>query len=117
VRGAVRRSTFSRLLPLALPFAHPSPDIIESNTAAAQITPHRCDPPVNGYYDSCDKGGCGINSGAQPGAFGAGASFTIDTTYPFNLSTSFAVDPATGLLQVWEEGQQRQQRGGGMCMR
>lgn len=78
----------------------PEIDLLESNTAAAQITPHRCDPPVNGYYDSCDKGGCGINTKAQPSSFGPGASFMVDSSRPFNLSTSFATDPATGQLQT-----------------
>jgi hypothetical protein len=72
----------------------PEMDTMEANTAALQITPHRCDAPTGRYYPSCDRGGCAVNSyKVDPGAYGAGPSFKVDTTRPFNVSTSFRPGP------------------------
>lgn len=74
----------------------PEMDVMEANNAALQVTPHRCDAPQGHYYPMCDRGGCGVNSyKTSASGYGPGSSFTIDTTAPFNLTTTFATD-ATG---------------------
>lgn len=63
---------------------------MEANTAALQVTPHTCDLPQNKYYPSCDKSGCGVNTyKLSPSAYGPSASYSIDTTKPFTVSTEF----------------------------
>ena len=77
----------------------PEMDILEANTAALAVTPHRCDAPTNGHYSNCDKGGCSVNPHkTQPTLFGPGAGFTVNSLRPFSVATAFAADPATGLL-------------------
>ena len=77
----------------------PEMDVLEANTAALAVTPHRCDPPVDGHYSSCDKGGCSVNPHkTAPTDFGFGAGFTVDSSRPFSVTTAFLTDPATGTL-------------------
>jgi hypothetical protein len=77
----------------------PEMDILEANTAALAVTPHRCDAPVNGHYANCDKGGCSVNPHKTgPTLFGPGAGFTVNSLQPFSVATAFARDPSTGLL-------------------
>jgi hypothetical protein len=74
-------------------------DVMEANTAAFQVTPHKCDAPQGNYFPHCDGGGCGVNSyKTNPKAFGPGSSYTIDTTKPFNVSTTFAASNSGGQL-------------------
>ena len=68
----------------------PEMDIMEANREALAITPHRCDAPQGGYYNSCDTGGCGQNLKAfGHHAYGYGNEYQINTRYPFNVSISF----------------------------
>jgi hypothetical protein len=68
----------------------PEMDILEANTHAAQVTPHKCNTPANGVYSSCDSNGCSQNSyNLNPTNFGPGTSYVIDTTYPFQVSSQF----------------------------
>lgn len=64
----------------------PEFDTQEANSRAWHTTPHTCDSPVNGHYNSCDGGGRGLST-QQSGKFGPGAP--VDTNQPFNVSTSF----------------------------
>lgn len=77
-------------------------DIMEANTAALQITPHKCESPVNGWTPACDKGGCGVNTFRQAGAqaYGPGAGYSIDTTKPFTVSTAFVGGAGGNLTNV-----------------
>jgi len=78
----------------------PEMDILEANTAALAVTPHRCDAPVSGdHYTSCDKGGCSVNPHkTQPSIFGPGAGYTVNSLLPFTVTTAFAADAQTGAL-------------------
>jgi cellulase len=80
----------------------PEMDIMEANTAAMQITPHKCVEPVNGWYSSCDRDGCGVNTHRQAGAqaYGPGPSFTIDTKRPFTVSTAFHAAPSGNVTDI-----------------
>jgi hypothetical protein len=80
----------------------PEMDILEANTAALQVTPHKCAAPdASGHYASCDKGGCSLNTrslGAS--AYGSGSSFSIDTSTPYTVSTSFVANAAGNLTSI-----------------
>jgi hypothetical protein len=80
----------------------PEVDIMEANTAAFQATPHRCAAPSGLWYPSCDKSGCGRNSYRNCGAscYGPGPAYTIDTTQPFVVSTSFGTDGSGTLVNM-----------------
>ena len=67
----------------------PEVDIMEANNHAFQSTPHKCDPPTNGHYANCDRGGCGQNTRDMPNSYGPGGQFRIDTTKPFKVITAF----------------------------
>merc|ERR1719203_134537 len=67
----------------------PEIDIMEANNHAFQATPHKCDPPANGHYSSCDRGGCEQNTRDRLGSYGPGKRYTIDTTRPFEVKTEF----------------------------
>jgi len=76
-------------------------DLLEANTAAMAATPHKCDAPsATGFVDACDRGGCGMATKHQSGAFGPGPSFTINTLAPFSVSTAFPADGAGALAAV-----------------
>jgi Glycosyl hydrolase family 7 len=77
-------------------------DVMEANNAAYAATPHRCDAPTSkGYYASCDKGGCGVNSyKINPNGYGPGPSFLINTMLPFNVSTNYGTDLNGNLVSV-----------------
>lgn len=62
---------------------------MEANRHAFQATAHKCDPPVNGHYTSCDRGGCGENTRDLPRSYGPGPEYTIDTTLAFEVRTIF----------------------------
>jgi hypothetical protein len=62
---------------------------MEANTRVLQATPHSCDPSNNGHYEQCDRDGCTQNTRDLANSYGQGAGFTIDTTYPFTVSTTF----------------------------
>merc|ERR1719203_2587660 len=87
----------------------PEMDIMEANTHAFASTPHKCDAPVNGFYSSCDRGGCGQNTRESPSSYGPGASFTIDTTRPFDVHTDFFEDAGvlTGMRTTLVQGHRR----------
>lgn len=70
----------------------PEVDIMEANTHAFQATPHKCNAPINGHYDNCDRGSCGRSSRDEPDAYGPGASYVIDTRHPFEVRTEFVED-------------------------
>ena len=77
----------------------PEMDVMEANNAAIQTTPHKCVAPSNNWYESCDKGGCAVNSyKVRPTSYGPGATFDIDTTKPFHMSQSFLADATSGNL-------------------
>eukprot|EP01012_Entosiphon_sulcatum_P055199 TRINITY_DN767_c1_g1_i2.p1 TRINITY_DN767_c1_g1~~TRINITY_DN767_c1_g1_i2.p1 ORF type:complete len:209 (+),score=49.46 TRINITY_DN767_c1_g1_i2:168-794(+) len=79
----------------------PEIDIMEANKYAFQVTPHKCDTPTGKYYPHCDGGGCGRNSYRQnPGAYGPGSNYTIDTRSPFDVSISFVADASNALSSV-----------------
>lgn len=80
--------------------ACPEMDWMEANTAAWSTTPHTCVASANGYYGSCDGGGCGryAYKNLGPSAYGYGAGYTIDTSQVFNVAISFVPD-AGGTLQ------------------
>lgn len=68
----------------------PEHDSMEANNNAMQITPHQCVDPVNGFYSSCDRDGCGLNTyHLNSSSYGPGNDYTIDTTLPFIYSSSF----------------------------
>ena len=75
----------------------PEIDLLEANRDALQVTPHKCDPPNSqGYYSSCDRGGCAQNTyKLDPNAFGPGGQYTIDTTRTFVINTTFAASSGT----------------------
>jgi cellulase len=72
---------------------------MEANTAALQVTPHKCDAPdAAGHYAKCDGGGCALNTRSLgAGAYGPGPAFAVDTTRPFTVATSF-VNSSAGVL-------------------
>ena len=74
-------------------------DVLETNVAALKSTLHACTlADKNGFISSCDKSGCGSNTHKiSSTSFGPGASFTIDTRYPFNVTAEFPVD-SNGIL-------------------
>lgn len=80
----------------------PEMDVMEANTAAMQVTPHKCAEPTGSWYPSCDKGGCGVNTYKACGAtcYGPGPRYTIDTTRPFTVSTAFYNATAGGALSA-----------------
>eukprot|EP00051_Salpingoeca_urceolata_P001217 m.39400 g.39400 ORF g.39400 m.39400 type:complete len:364 (-) comp11268_c0_seq1:127-1218(-) len=67
----------------------PEMDIMEANTAAMAVTPHKCDAPSGLHYNNCDRGGCGKNTKTMDNVYGPGTSFTVDTTKSFRLAVSF----------------------------
>jgi len=60
-------------------------DLMEANTAALQITPHRCTSATGG----CDAGGCTRNTQSITNGYGSGSQFTINTQNSFTVSISF----------------------------
>lgn len=78
----------------------PEVDLMEANTAAMQVTPHRCAAPTGSWYPSCDRSGCGLNTyrNCGPKCYGPGSGYTIDTTQPFTVSHSFPTDGAGTLV-------------------
>ncbi|KAG9398967.1 hypothetical protein AC1031_012343 [Aphanomyces cochlioides] len=67
-----------------------------ANKYANAVTPHPC--TVNGVYtrsnsqqyNSCDKGGCGVNLlTSNKNFYGPGSSYTVDTSKPFTVVTQF----------------------------
>jgi hypothetical protein len=80
----------------------PEEDVMEANNAAYAATPHKCVAPTSkGYYASCDKGGCGVNSYKQNAqGYGPGPSFLINTKLPFNVSTNYGTDMNGNLVSV-----------------
>ena len=70
-------------------------DIMEANTAAMSVTPHKCDAPTGHHYTKCDKGGCSVNTYKEsPKNFGPGSNHTINSLQPFSVSTSFGAGTA-----------------------
>lgn len=80
----------------------PEVDIIEANNHALQICPHKCDAPNGHVYPACDGGGCDVGTiyFFFLSLYGPGPTFTIDTTRPFDVTTSFGVDGANRLSSV-----------------
>lgn len=70
----------------------PEIDMVEANREALQATPHACAPPnAAGHYTLCDRGGCALNTHKlDPQAYGPGPQYTIDTTAPFRVITTFS---------------------------
>lgn len=90
----------------------PEVDIAEANNMAYQATPHRCAAPTGLWYPSCDKSGCGRNTYRHcgPSCYGPGGAYTIDTTKPFVVSTSFVTDASgtlTNMTTVLAQGSAR----------
>lgn len=85
-------------------------DIVEANTAAIAVTPHTCSAPsAAGQFTKCDKGGCSANSRKQapPDAFGPGTDYTVDTTRPFRVATSWitgADGNLTSIVSTFSQG-------------
>jgi len=68
----------------------PEMDVIEANTGALQITPHRCNSPQGKYYPYCDGGGCGQNvAHIDSQSYGPGSNYIINTENPFQVNMSF----------------------------
>lgn len=67
----------------------PEIDIMEANNHAFQATPHKCDAPVNGHYESCDRGGLDKSTRDTLSSYGPGPDFIIDTRKPFVVRTDF----------------------------
>merc|ERR1719429_370869 len=67
----------------------PEVDIMEANDHTFAATPHKCDAPVNGHYNSCDRSGSGKNTRDEPSSYGPGETYTIDTRHPFQVETEF----------------------------
>mmetsp|Transcript_129330 Transcript_129330/g.374516 ORF Transcript_129330/g.374516 Transcript_129330/m.374516 type:complete len:630 (-) Transcript_129330:116-2005(-) len=67
----------------------PEVDIMEANNHAFQATAHKCNSPVNGHYDGCDRGGCYENTRDREGSYGPDSTYTIDTRHPFEVETAF----------------------------
>ena len=80
----------------------PEVDIIEANNHALQICPHKCDAPAGHVYPSCDGGGCDVGTiyFTFLSLYGPGPNYTIDTTRPFDVTTSFGLDDAGLLVSV-----------------
>lgn len=75
----------------------PEMDVMEANSAAFQVTPHKCASPQGRYFPTCDRGGCGVNSNrVDAQGYGPGGGYTIDSTRAFNVTTVFAA--AGGVL-------------------
>jgi len=83
----------------------PEMDIMEANTGAFASTPHKCDPPHNGHYFNCDRGGCGQNTRDMPNAYGPGPNFQINTKRPFEVITAFTAngDQMTGMVTTLQQ--------------
>lgn len=73
----------------------PEIDLMEANNRVFASTPHHCDAPTSaGHYENCDRAGCtGSTKALDVQAYGPGTEFTIDTTKPFHVHTSFHGDP------------------------
>lgn len=67
----------------------PEVDIMEANDHTFAATPHKCDAPVNGHYNSCDRSGSGKNTRDEPTSYGPGEKYVIDTRHPFQVETEF----------------------------
>jgi len=71
----------------------PEIDIMEANSLAWQSTPHKCNPPNQNYYPSCDGGGCGKKVySMNPNAYGPGSQYTINTQQPFDVNVTFGTN-------------------------
>lgn len=87
----------------------PEIDLMEANTAAFQATPHKCEALPDGAYSECDRGGCAQNTRGDPSTYGAGPTYAIDTTLPFEVHTEFFEEAGTltgirtTLRQVWRQ--------------
>lgn len=79
---------------------------MEANSRVLQATPHSCEPPSNGHYEKCDRDGCAQNTRDIANSYGPGAGFTIDTTQPFTVSTSFTSQGGmvSGMRTTLEQG-------------
>lgn len=87
-------------------------DLWEANHATTQLTPHPCNCNTSTPYlcqgaacgasGVCDQPGCEYDPFRQgnPGFYGMGANYTINTLLPFTVVTQFVTsdDPATGQL-------------------
>jgi len=69
----------------------PEVDVMEANNHAFQTTPHRCDEAsATGHYSNCDRKGCRQSARSLGNkAYGPGPQFTIDTSKPFTVQTTF----------------------------
>jgi len=88
----------------------PELDIMQANNHVFQATLHKCDAPVNGHYQSCDRGGCEESTRLINGTvYGPGSKYTIDTTKPFEVRTEFyeGVGTFTGMRTTLLQGKQR----------
>lgn len=78
-------------------------DIQEANNRAWGSTPHTCDTVwANGYYPSCDRGGCGryTQKNLPANSYGPGTGFTINTLLPFSVYSSYPVDASGKLTSI-----------------
>lgn len=70
----------------------PEFDLMEANKYSWHTTAHKCDTPVNGVYDNCDRGGtCSLNIHENniAGEFLPGSTSGIDTNYEFHVKLDF----------------------------
>mmetsp|Transcript_89375 Transcript_89375/g.252218 ORF Transcript_89375/g.252218 Transcript_89375/m.252218 type:complete len:628 (+) Transcript_89375:32-1915(+) len=74
----------------------PELDIMEANRMTLQATPHKCDVSGSPMFNSCDRSGLGRNTKEVANSFGVGAEHTIDTSLPFEVSTTFGGTNGSG---------------------
>jgi len=64
-------------------------DLVEANTKAFQITPHKCNSKNGaGIWQDCDRGGC-FKRVHEGNNYGWGSQFTINTQNTFSVSFTF----------------------------